>query len=795
MQVSERWLREWVDPPTDTKHLAEVLTMAGLEVDSLSPAAPAFSNVVTAKIMSLDSQIEGRKYHVCQVSDGSILPLTVVCTAGNVRVGMMTALARVGARLPGGIEIEAKTLHGAESAGMLCSFAELGLAEASEGIIELPQDCDPGTDLHEYLKLNDTVIDIDLTPNRADCLSVQGLAREVSALLESPVEKVACPTIEASTDTAFPVSIEAPEACARYVGRAITGVKGDIASPLWMQEKLRRSGLRSVNAITDITNYVMLELGQPMHAFDLDKLDSGIVVRFARPSESLHLLNGQEVALSVDELVIADAESPLALAGIMGGERSCVGDQTRAVFLEAAWFHPRALAGIARRHGLHTDSSHRFERGVDPDLAHLAIQRATQLILEIAGGEAGPVVCEEDIAHLPQTAEIELECSRARDLLGIELSADEIEKLLVRLQCQVRRSGERLHVVPPGFRTDLAIEADLIEEIARLKGYEAIPLTHEESISLDTRGQVAHTRPFESMKQALVGSGYSEIISFSFVSQEMEALFNPEHRAKALENPISQELSVMRSSLWPGLVQAAMHNFNRQQERIRFFEHGLQFCQTPEGLLQRPVLAGLICGNCEPEQWGAAPREVDFYDLKGDVERLLEVARLPQDEFRVSPLEDPALHPGQAAKILHGGAMLARFGALHPRIQAVLEISQTVYLFELQLDEISQRLPEPVFRPLSKYPLIRRDITLIVDEAVSAAEIRSNIEQMQIPILQHVGIFSVYTGKGIKKGKKSISLGLILQEFSRTLTDKEVEQTITSIVSQLEHQVGAGMRS
>ena len=434
MQVSERWLREWVDPSTDTQHLAEVLTMAGLEVDSISPAAPAFSSVVTAKITALDSHTEDGKYHVCQVDDGSGEPLTVVCAANNVRAGMMTALARVGARLPGGADIEARTLHGVESTGMLCSFAELGLAEASEGIIELPEACDPGTDLHEYLKLDDTIIDIDLTPNRADCLSVQGLAREVSALLESPIEEVTSPTIEASTDTVFPVSIEAPEACARYVGRAITGVAGDTASPLWMQEKLRRSGLRAVNAITDITNYVMLELGQPMHAFDLDKLDSGIVVRFARASESLHLLNGQEVALSADELVIADAESPLALAGIMGGERSCVGDQTHTVFLEAAWFHPRALAGIARRHGLHTDSSHRFERGVDPDLAHLAMQRATQLILEIAGGEAGPVVCEEDIARLPQTAEIELECSRAKDLLGIELSADEIEKLLVRLR-------------------------------------------------------------------------------------------------------------------------------------------------------------------------------------------------------------------------------------------------------------------------------------------------------------------------------------------------------------------------
>ena len=795
MQVSELWLREWVNPSADTQRLADVLTMAGLEVDSLTPASPVFSDVVAARIVALDPHSDGGHYHVCRVEDGSGQDLTAVCTASNVRVGLMTALARVGAQLPGHGGVQAKTLHGVESSGMLCSCAELGLADASEGIIELPEACEPGVDVYEYLKLDDTVIDIDLTPNRSDCLSVRGLAREVSALLETPVMEPLALEISATSDTVFPVSVEAPESCARYVGRVITGVAGDVASPLWLREKLRRCGLRSVNVITDITNYVMLELGQPMHAFDLDKLASSIVVRFARASESLQLLNDQEVDLSADELVIADAEGPLALAGIMGGERSCIEDQTHAVFLEAAWFHPQILAGKARRHGLHTDSSHRFERGVDPDLAHLAIQRATQLIVETTGGEPGPVVCEDNISLLPQPAKIELEVSRAENLLGIELSGVEIEALLKRLHCEVSRRDNVLQVIAPAFRTDLAIEVDLIEEIARLKGYAGIPATNTEPISLDTQDRVARTDPVGTMKQALVMRGYSEVISFSFVSQEMEKLFNPHHEAKALANPISQDLSVMRSSIWPALVQAAMHNFNRQQERIRFFEQGLQFCQTPQGLEQRPVLSGLVCGNCEPEQWGIPPREVDFYDLKGDVEQLLEIAALAQSQLRVEPLEDPGLHPGQAAKILHKDKMLARFGALHPRIQAALGISQEVYLFELQLDGCSDPPPELIFEPLSKYPLIRRDITLIVDQDVQAAEICSHIEQMQIPCLRHVEIFSVYTGKGIQKGKKSISLGLILQEFSRTLTDKEVEQTITSIVSQLEHQVGAGIRS
>ena len=795
MQVSELWLREWVNPPADTHGLVNALTMAGLEVDGLTPAAPAFSGVVAARIIELAPHSKAKKGHVCEVDDGSGQPLTVVCTADNVRAGLMTALARVGAQLPGQAGVEKKQLYGVESMGMLCSYAELGLADASEGIIELPESCEPGEDLYEVLELNDTVIDIDLTPNRSDCLSVCGLAREVSALLEAPVRELSVKEVSAETDTVFPVSIEAPEACARYVGRVITRVSGDITSPLWLREKLRRGGLRSVNAITDITNYVMLELGQPMHAFDLDKLASGIEVRFARSSESLCLLNDQEVSLSKDELVIADAEGPLALAGIMGGERSCVGDQTQSVFLEAAWFHPQTLAGKARRHGLHTDSSHRFERGVDPELAATAIHRATELIVEITGGQPGPVVIEESASRLPQPATIRLDVTRAENLLGIELTGEEIEVLLKRLHCEVARKDNILQVLTPAFRTDLAIEVDLIEEIARLKGYENLPDTNAGPGYLATRHQAARTDPVEVMKNALVMCGYSEVISFSFVSQDVEKLFNPGHDAKVLANPISQDLAVMRSSIWPGLTQAAIHNFNRQQERVRFFEQGLQFCQTPQGLEQRPVLSGLVSGHCEVEQWGVSPREVDFYDLKGDVEHLLEVAGLAPDQLRTESLEDAGLHPGKAAKILYKDEMLVRFGALHPRIQAALGISQEVYLFELQLDGCPDTSSELMFKPLSKYPFIRRDITLIVDQAVQAAQICSNIEQMQIPCLQQVEIFSVYTGDNIQKGKKSISLGLILQEFSRTLTDKEVEQTITSIVSQLEHQVGAGIRS
>ncbi len=797
MQVSERWLREWADPAVSTQQLADTLTMAGLEVDSTEPAAPVFSGVVAVKVVSLAEHPEATKLQVCGVDDGSGQPKTVVCGAANVRAGMTGALARVGAKLPGDVLVEIRTLGGIDSAGMLCSGAELGLAESSAGILELPGTCEPGTDVYEGLGLDDTVISIDLTPNRADCLSIQGLAREVSALFGVPLTNQAPGIREAhSLETIFPVSVEAPEDCPRYVGRVIKGVAGNAQAPFWIQEKLRRCGIRSVNAITDITNFVMLELGQPMHAFDLDSLQSGIRVRFARPLETLLLLNGQEVKLAEDELVIADDQRPVALAGIMGGQQTAVEGHTRSVFLECAWFRPETIAGRARRYGLHTDSSHRFERGVDPDLAHRAMQRATQLILETVGGDAGPILCEENPSFLPQPARIELESPGVEALLGVSVETSEIRSLLERLYCSVSHTGQILHVIPPGFRTDLSIAEDLIEEIARLKGYENIPASRMDTVHVTSAGDApSSASPLDQMKQALVLRGYNEIISFSFINPRVERLFNPDHEAKELENPISRDLSVMRSSIWPGLVQTARYNFNRQQMRARMFEQGLQFRQTPQGLMQLPVLSGLITGDCEPLQWGIRSRKSDFYDIKGDVEHLLEIAAVPRNELHFEALEDPGLHPGQAARGVFAGHTLVRLGALHPRIQAELDIDQGVFLFELQLSVLPQETPDRNFRPLSRFPSIRRDLTLVVNEALQAAEIRSNIEQMQIACLQHAEIFSVYTGKGIPEGKKSVSLGLILQEFSRTLTDKEIEQIVTQIVSRLESKLGAEIRT
>ncbi|MEJ2114568.1 MAG: phenylalanine--tRNA ligase subunit beta, partial [Gammaproteobacteria bacterium] len=709
---------------------------------------------------------DAKKLQICQVDDGKGEISNVICGADNVRPGLVVAIAKVGAVLPNDFKIESKELRGVESFGMLCSESELGLAESSQGIMELPDDAKLGADFYSTFALDDQIIDIDLTPNRSDCLSIQGVAREVSALLDKPLLKeFSVSEVKATNNSTLPVSIKAKQECSRYLGRVIEGVSGAVHSPLWMQEKLRRAGVRPINAITDITNFVMLELGQPMHAFDLDTLNDEVVVRFANKSEKLELLDGQTIELAEDDLVIADAKQAVALAGIMGGKATAIQAKTSNIFLESASFKPEIIAGKARRYGLHTDSSHRFERGVDPELAKQAIERATHLILELVGGSAGPVICEENISSLRKPSQIKLEYSKVESLLGIQLSIAEVQSLLERLQCDVKIVKNVLHVTPPSYRFDLAIDADLIEEVARLVGYENIP-ADVKALATNTTSNI-ESNPLESMKFTLVSRGYHEVITFSFIDQDTERLFNRQGKSKLLANPISQDLSVMRSSVWPGLIKAAQYNLNRQQSRVRIFEQALQFKNTAEGLLQIPSLSGLIVGDCEPEQWGSSSRKVDFFDLKGDVEQLLELASLPTDRVSFIPADDSVLHPGQSAKILFGEAVLGRFGKLHPRIQSVLDIGPAVYLFELQLNELIKKASVKLFQAFSKYPSIRRDITIIVDDDVKVQQIRSNIEQLNIACLKRVELFCVYKGKGVPVSKKSVSLGLILQDFSR----------------------------
>ena len=794
MRVSENWLNEWVDPGMDTQQLAHVLTMAGLEVDGIEPAGVPFSGVVIAKVINVVPHPDAKKLNVCDVDDDTGEVSKVICGASNVRKDLIVAFAKVGAVLPDDFKIEPKELRGVDSFGMLCSASELGLAESSQGIMELPEDLDLGADLYASLVLNDQVIDIDLTPNRSDCLSIQGVAREVSALLDKPIHKdFAVSEVAASIQTAFPVSVKAIQECPRYVSRVIEGVSGDVQSPIWLQEKLRRAGIRAINAITDITNYVMLEMGQPMHAFDLEKLNSGIEVRLANKAEKLELLDGQTIELSGDELVIADAQQVVALAGVMGGQATSIQASTRKIFLESAHFKSQMIAGKARRYGLHSDSSHRFERGVDPELAQRAIERATQLIIEIVGGEAGPVICEEERSAIPKPALIELRHAKVESIIGISLSIEEIQSLLQRLQCEVSLQDEVLLVTPPSYRFDIEIDVDLIEEVARMVGYENIP-AHVKALAINTTNEMEDDQ-LSCMKDLLVSRGYFEVATFSFIDQETASLFADQGASKTLANPISNELSVMRSSVWPGLIKIAQYNLHRQQSRIRIFEQALEFKNTSQGLLQSPSLAGLIIGDCEPEQWAKNSRKVDFFDLKGDVELLLSQSSLDIDKISFESANDGALHPGQSANILFDDVVIGRLGKLHPRIQSSLDIDPAVYLFELQLNELIKKQAAKRFQAISKYPSNRRDLTLIVDDTVNAALIRSNIEQMNIACLKNIEVVSVYKGKGIPDSKKSVSLGLILQEFSRTLTDKELEQTISSIISQLENKVGAEIRS
>ena len=795
MRISENWLREWVNPSIDIEQLAHTLTMAGLEVDAVEPAAAKFSGVVVAKVISITEHPDAKKLRLCSVDDDSGRVAQVICGASNVREGLTVAFAKVGAVLANDYRIEAKELRGVKSYGMICSAEELGLADSSQGILELPDNLELGRDLYNCLELDDLIIDLDLTPNRSDCLSVQGVAREVSALLNTEILKpFTVEPVKSVSKKTFPVKIQNPSDCPRYIGRVIEGVSGRVQSPIWMQERLRRSGIRSINAIADITNFVMLEMGQPMHAFDLNKLQGGIEVRFANKQESLELLDGQTIELSKDDLVIADEKHAIALAGIMGGSSTSVLEETVDIFLESASFNAQTIAGRARCYGLHTDSSHRFERSVDANLAHLAIERATQLIVELVGGKAGPVICQEDNSQFKGPRKIKLPIEKVKSLLGISITIDEMQDYLTRLNCKAKKQNSKLLVEPPSYRFDLEIDVDLIEEIARLVGYENIPSTLKASTS-DISLDISDNK-LEFMKQTLKFRGYHEVISFSFVDRDLELILNPDHAAKALSNPISQELAVMRSSIWPGLIKAAEYNLNRQQSRIRFFEYGLQYLQTNSGLKQIPNLSGLVCGPCESEQWGIDNRNVDFFDVKGDVERLLENALPAESKIEYMPLKDSALHPGQAAEILlNAKNKLGRLGKLHPGIQSALGINHSIFLFELNLTAVLGNKHKTEFKALSKYPSIRRDITLIVDESVNAGEICANIEQMEISFLKNIIIFSVYKGRGIPESKKSISLGLILQEFSRTLTDKEIEQTLSSIISQLKDRVGAEIKN
>jgi phenylalanyl-tRNA synthetase beta chain len=791
MKISENWLREWVNPPVSTEELATQLTMAGLEVDSVEPAAADFEGVLVGHVLKVEPHPDADKLRVCQVDVGQGEALNIVCGAPNVHEGMRAPTAVVGARLPGDFKIKKAKLRGVPSFGMLCSAKELGMAEASEGLLPLPSDAPVGADVRSYLGLDDQVIEVDLTPNRGDCLGIAGVAREIGVLNRVPVTAVSADLVPPSCDATFPVALESPEDCPRYLGRVIRGIDAAAETPLWMQERLRRGGIRSLGPLVDVTNYVMLELGQPMHAFDLGRLEGGIEVRRARAGDVLTLLDGREVKPDADTLLIADGAKPLALAGIMGGEFSGVNDDTRDLFLECAWFNPLSIAGRARRYGLQTDASYRFERGVDPELAPRAMERATRLLLDIVGGEPGPVSDSVLPEHLPVRAPVTLRAARLARVLGAGIPDAEVEDILQRLGMHVVAAAGEWRITPPGFRFDVSIEADLIEEVGRVYGYNRLP-TRRIGGALDMGARPEGSLAGDRLRNLLVDRGYQEVVTYSFVDPELQTLLDPEADGIALANPISADMAVMRTTLWPGLLQALVYNLKRQQERVRLFESGLKFINQHHELKQIKCISAAMTGAVDPEQWDRPSRAADFFDLKGDLEALLDLTGRP-DHFIFEPARHPALHPGQCARIEYDQKTVGWIGALNPEVVRKLGVSEDILLFELEMQPLTQRAV-PSFRGLSRFPSIRRDLAVVVDESVSALALRQCIEATLPELLQELRLFDVYRGKGVDSRRKSIAFGLILQDSSRTLTDEEVDAAMERVTARLQEELGASLR-
>ena len=789
MRLSEAWLKSWVDIDLTTDELVQRLTMAGLEVDEVSPVAHDFDGIVVAEVISVQPHPNADKLRLCEVNDGSGDTVQVVCGAPNVGAGIKVPFARLGACIGDDFKIKKTKLRGVESHGMLCSAHELGLSEDNSGLMLLPQEYEVGLSLRDLLQLNDCSIEIDLTPNRGDCLSVAGIAREVGVLTGKALKAHPQPKVQQTHQQVNDIRVHNAAACPVYLGRVLKGVNARAQSPLWLQERLRRSGLRSVSAVVDATNYVLLELGQPTHAFDLNKLQGAICVRQANAGEQIELLNGDEVTLDDDSLVIADESGPVALAGIMGGLATAVDDDTTDLFLECAHFDPVAIAGRARRYGLHTDSSHRFERGVDPNLPQLALDRLTELIIDMAGGEPGPVSVMEDPQLVNQKKSIQLRQGRIARVLGMGLSDKEVVEILSGLGMVLEALDGGWKVTPPSARFDINLEEDLIEELARIKGYDLVP-TRMPLLTGQIKPHALVQDELTQLKTKLIQNGYFEAITYSFISPSLAEKFFPELALLAVENPISLDMSVMRPSLLPGLVSTLTYNLARQVNRLKVFESGLKFLPQGSELQQRHCLAGLLYGPVVPEQWGLEARVTDFFDLKGDLELLLSGYEQP---LTCSPVEASYLHPGQSGQLKLGGEQVGVLGALHPELAEQLGIPQPVWLFELELDALPE-LPVVRFETISKFPEIRRDIAVIVADAVSSFDILQTIDAQRPELLGEVRIFDVYRGKGIDFGKKSVALGLTFRATSRTLTDEEVEQAVNQITTQLNRHLGAILR-
>jgi len=810
MKVPYQWLREWAPVAWEPRELGEHLAMAGFELESLERAAPPLSGVVVAEILEAAPHPQADKLRVCRVSTGpEHLPLQVVCGAGNARAGLKSALARVGACLPGGVSIQPAKLRGIESQGMLCSAKELGLAESSAGILELPPDAPLGRPLTEYLGLDDVVLDLNVTPNRGDAMSILGIAREVSALSGVPLAGPRFEPVAARHSEAIGVHLDAPTACPKFAGRVIRGVNNRAATPLWMRERLRRAGLRSLSPVVDVTNYVMLELGQPLHAYDVARLRGDIRVRMAAAGESVQLLDGRRVELDPDVLVIADAEGAVGLAGIMGGERTAVSPGTVDVFLEVAYFAPEAIAGRARRLGMQTDASQRFERGVDPSGQERAIERATELIHAIAGGSPGAATVARADEYLPRRLPVRLRRTQIARVLGAPVPPARVEAIFGALQMSVARTLEGWAVTPPAHRFDVTIEADLIEEIARIEGYGAFAEV-DAAVTRRFAPLPEETPPERVVLESLAARGWFETVTYAFVDPALQSRLFPEREGLPIANPIASDLAVMRLSLWPGLVRVALENQRRQQDRIRLFEHGARFAVERGKLEEIDTLAGLALGPRLPEQWGS-PEEsrvpLDFFDVKADIEMLL-AATGAREAFAFEAAELACLHPGRTARIVrkgrqdrppgsaaeadHAAVPVGWLGELHPRLVRELGFAGAPILFELDFAALAVELPRS--RDVSRFPQVRRDIAVVVDEAVASTALRERVTLTASNLLREVRIFDVYRGGGVEEGRKSVALGLIFQDISRTLTDEDVDRVVASIVADLGASLGARIR-
>ncbi|HAV3772117.1 TPA: phenylalanine--tRNA ligase subunit beta [Acinetobacter baumannii] len=792
MKISENWLRTWVNPAIDSDTLSDQLTMLGLEVDELAPVAKPFTGVVVGEVLTVEQHPDADRLRVTTVNIGSGEPLQIVCGAPNVRAGMKAPVATIGAILPGDFKIKKGKLRGVESQGMLCGASEIDLEDKIDGLLELPDDAPVGVNIREYLKLDDNVIDISITPNRGDCFSIRGIAREVAVINQLQMNEPEIKSVDATITDEKKVVINT-DGAPRYLGRVIKNVNVKAATPEWMEQALARSGIRTHSILVDVTNYVLMELGQPMHAFDLAKIEGTVHVRQAQPQEKLQLLNDQEVELQDDVMVIADDQKALAIAGIMGGLASSVTDDTTDIFLESAFFAPLAIAGRARRFGLHTDSSQRYERGVDFELPLIAMNRASQLIQELAGGEFGPITVVEKSDLLPKREAIELKQAQVDQLLGYKVAAEFITDALTRLGCEVtvQANGE-WSVVPPSHRYDMAIYQDLIEEVARIDGYDNIQISLP---SMDVQLAKYQDR-FEiaQLRQTVVTLGYQEAISFSFADAKLEKQLNPQVSPLMLANPISSDLAVMRSTLLSSLIPCVQYNLNRQQSRVRFFELGLRFdyqnANSIQDLKQIPTLALVAVGSREPESWHAKPQPMDFFDFKGEVEEILAAGRVKVEYVRS---ERPWLHPGQSAEILVDGQSIGYLGRLHPSLENELDLS-TTWVAELDQAAVLQSYVSN-FTELSRFPSVRRDIALLISDNINVRDIQQLIEKTGGELLDSTWLFDVYTGQGVEEGKRSLAFALLWQHPSRTFEDAEIKSGMDNIIQVLENTYQATLRA